>query len=140
MVDKGTASDMKAQGNTAFSAKNWSAALECYTKALEQNPFDHVFYSNRSACHAEQEDFDKALRDAEKCIALNPQFAKGFSRHAHALFHVGRFVEMEAAAKKGLEIDAASVPLQDLLKQAQTETCETQRSRKKCTNCAKRRS
>merc|ERR1712194_379078 len=54
----------------------------------------------------------------------NPQFAKGYSRQAHALFNMGRYVEMEAAAKKGLEIDSASVALQDLLKQAEIETKE----------------
>lgn len=125
MRDAAAAAEMKALGNAAFSGKKWKDAAEHYTKALEQDPFDHVFYSNRSACYAESEEFEKALNDAAKCIALNPAFAKGYSRQAHALFHVGRYVEMEAAAKKGLELDSSSTALQDLLKQAQTETTET---------------
>lgn len=125
MCDKEAAAAMKALGNPAFSAKKWKEAAEFYTQAMEQDPFDHVFYSNRSACYAESEELDKAIRDAERCIALNPQFAKGYSRQAAALWHVGRYVEMEASAKKGLEIDASSTALQDLLKQAQAETCET---------------
>merc|ERR1719499_120765 len=125
MRDQKSAAEFKAQGNTFFSTKKWKEAIEFYTKALEQDPFDHVFYSNRSACYAESEEFDKALRDAERCIALSPQFAKGYSRQALALFHVGRYMEMEAAAKKGLELDPSSAALQDLLKQAQVETAET---------------
>jgi tetratricopeptide (TPR) repeat protein len=125
MRDQTAAGECKAQGNAAFSAKRWKEAIDHYTKAMEQDPFDHVFCSNRSACYAESEEFEKALRDAERCIALNPQFAKGYSRQALALFHVGRYVEMEAAARKGLELDSSSVALQDLLKQAETETRET---------------
>eukprot|EP00928_Gymnodinium_smaydae_P024349 TRINITY_DN19722_c0_g1_i1.p1 TRINITY_DN19722_c0_g1~~TRINITY_DN19722_c0_g1_i1.p1 ORF type:complete len:418 (+),score=109.73 TRINITY_DN19722_c0_g1_i1:52-1305(+) len=118
------AAEIKAKGNAAFSSKKWKEACEFYTKALEQDPFDHVFYSNRSACYAESEEFEKALKDANRCVALNPQFAKGYSRQAHALFHVGKYVEMEAAAKAGLAIDASNVALQESLKQAQIETAE----------------
>jgi len=118
------AAPLKAEGNKAFAAKKWKDAADQYTKALEQDPFDHVFYSNRSACYAEDDEYEKALADAERCIAINPQFAKGYSRLALALFHVGRYPEMESAALKGLDIDASSVALQDLLKQAQTETKE----------------
>jgi len=122
--DQKAAADFKAQGNAAFGTKKWKEAAEHYTKALAQDPFDHVFYSNRSACYAESEEFEKALNDAERCIALNPQFAKGYSRQAHALFHVGRYIDMEEAAKRGLDVDPSSLALQDLLKQAQVETRE----------------
>jgi len=131
MRDQKSAAEFKAQGNTAFSGKKWKEAIESYTKALEQDPFDHVFYSNRSACYAESEEFDKALRDAERCIALNPQFAKGYSRKGHALYHLGRYTEMEAAAKAGTSIDQSSSALQDLLKQAQVETREPPEVQKK---------
>lgn len=105
--------------------KKWKEAAECYTKALAQDPFDHVFYSNRSAAYAEAEEYEKALRDADRCVELKPEFAKGFSRRALALFHLGHYVEMESAAKAGLALDPESNVLQDLLKQAQLETKET---------------
>lgn len=123
--DQAKAGEFKALGNAAFSGKNWRDAAAEYTKALAQDPFDHVFYSNRSACYAEQEEYDKALRDAEKCISLNPQFAKGYSRKALALYHLGQYSDMEDTAKAGLAVDSNSAVLQDLLKQAQVETAET---------------
>lgn len=125
MRNPGAAASLKAEGNAAISAKNWKLAAEQYTKALAQDPFDHVFYSNRSAAYAESEEYEKALQDADRCIELNPQFAKGYSRRALALFHVGRYVDMESAAKAGLAADPESTVLQDLLKQAQVETKET---------------
>eukprot|EP00747_Dinoflagellata_sp_TGD_P054365 gnl/TRDRNA2_/TRDRNA2_148969_c0_seq2.p1 gnl/TRDRNA2_/TRDRNA2_148969_c0~~gnl/TRDRNA2_/TRDRNA2_148969_c0_seq2.p1 ORF type:complete len:489 (+),score=127.02 gnl/TRDRNA2_/TRDRNA2_148969_c0_seq2:57-1523(+) len=122
MRNQQAAAEQKAQGNAAVSSKRWKDAVGFYTKALEQDPLDHVFYSNRAACHAELEEFDKSLRDAERCIGLNSQFAKGHSRKAAALFYLGKYVEMEAAAKAGLAADPNSQALKDLLKQAQDET------------------
>lgn len=124
MRNVAAAAEAKAKGNTAFAAKRWKEAVDHYTAAMEQDPFDHVFFSNRSACYAEDDQFDKAIQDAERCINLNPQFAKGYSRHAHALFHLGRYVDMEAAAKAGLALDQSSTALQELLKTAQAETAE----------------
>jgi len=123
--DQEAAAPFKADGNAAFAKKNFKEAAEHYTKALTEDPFDHVFYSNRSACYAEEQDFEKALRDADKCIKLNPQFAKGFSRQALALYNLGRYPDAETAAQTGLDLDPASAPLQNLLKQAQVETKET---------------
>lgn len=125
MRDQPAAAPFKADGNAAFSKKDFRGAIEHYTKALAEDPFDHVFYSNRSACHAELQDFEKALADADKCIKCNPQFAKGYSRQALALYNLGRYAEAEASAQAGLKIEPTSVPLQDLLKQAQVETKET---------------
>lgn len=125
MRNPSAAAPLKAKGNAAIAEKKWTEAAEHYTNALAQDPFDHVFYSNRSAAYAEQEEYEKALSDATRCVELNPQFAKGYSRQGLALFHVGRYPEMEAAAKAGLAIDPSSTVLQDLLKQAEVETKET---------------
>ena len=45
------ASDYKAQGNKHLQAKEFDQAIESYSKAIELNPNDHVFYSNRSAAY-----------------------------------------------------------------------------------------
>ena len=77
MRDSVAAAASKAEGNAKFKAKDFGAAIEQYTIALAHDPLDHIFYSNRSACYAEQYEGEKALRDAERCIALKPDFAKG---------------------------------------------------------------
>ena len=86
------AQSRKAEGNAAYAAKKWQEGVDAYTKALEWDPLDHVFYSNRAACYAELDEFEKALKDAERCIKLNPQFAKGYYRQARALFNMGRYL------------------------------------------------
>jgi tetratricopeptide (TPR) repeat protein len=125
MADVSAAMPLKAEGNAAFSAKRFEEAATKYTEALAHNPFDHVFYSNRSACYAELDEGAKALRDADLCIKLNKEFAKGYSRRSAALYQLGRYVEAEAAAKAGLLVDPSSSALQSLLETAQVETKET---------------
>jgi len=129
LVDVDAAAPLKAEGNTAFAAKNYADAAEKYTAALSFNPFDHIFYSNRSACYAgleEETQSASALRDADRCIALMPSFAKGHSRRSVALFGLGRYKEAEEAAQAGLALDPASAPLKELLAAAQLETAESE--------------
>ena len=45
------AQSFKAQGNAAFKKGDNSAAVSFYTQAIELDPDDHVFFSNRSAAY-----------------------------------------------------------------------------------------
>ena len=136
MSDVALAAPLKAEGNAFFSSKQFEKAAESYTAALATNPVGegaHIFYSNRSACHAELDaggewvgnQGSKALHDAEMCLTLAPSFAKGYSRKSAALYQLGKYGEAEAAAEAGLRIDSASGALQSLLATAKVETAET---------------
>jgi Flp pilus assembly protein TadD len=52
----------------------------CLHAATTQNPSNHVYYSNRSACYASLGKQQEAADDASKCIELNPNFIKGYYR------------------------------------------------------------
>ena len=65
------------------------------------------------------------MRDAERCVALNPQFAKGYNRKALALYQLGRYVESEQAALAGLKVDPENAALKSTLKTAQIETADS---------------
>jgi len=123
--DSESAQIVKAEGNKHFTAKQYAPAVEKYTMCLSLDPFDHVFYSNRSACHAALQDFEQALRDSKRCVELAPAFVKGYSRLSVALYHLGQYGEAEAAAAEGLALDADNAPLQECLRQAQVETSES---------------
>ena len=66
MEDKAT--EYKNLGNQAFKENKFQEAADYFTKAIEINPNDHVFYSNRSGAYASLENYEKALEDAEKCV------------------------------------------------------------------------
>ena len=46
------ATEYKNLGNEAFKNKEYEKSIEYFTKAIEINPNDHIYYSNRSGSHA----------------------------------------------------------------------------------------
>ncbi len=70
------AEDLKNKGNAALKAGNIDEALSLYTDAIELDPDNHVFYSNRSAAYASCKKYKEALSDAEQAIKLKPDFIK----------------------------------------------------------------
>lgn len=49
--------------------------------------------SNRSVAYAKTNAFDEALKDAQKCIELQPEWSKGFARKGAALQGKNRIEE-----------------------------------------------
>lgn len=63
---------LKAEGNKAFSAKDYDRAIDLFSKAIDldkNNSNNFVLYSNRSAAKAGKRDWDGALADAEQVCA-----------------------------------------------------------------------
>lgn len=59
--------------------------MKHYTEALARgppkvNPDAHKLYSNRAACYTKLGAWDAGLKDADECITLKPDFAKGYVR------------------------------------------------------------
>ena len=92
----------KAKGNAALQSKNPSLAIEHYTSAINLDGTNHVYYSNRSAAYLSKGDGTNALNDANSCLGLNPNFAKGFSRKGAALHSLKRYNDSIQAYEEGL--------------------------------------
>eukprot|EP00658_Telonema_sp_P-2_P011834 TRINITY_DN14532_c0_g1_i1.p1 TRINITY_DN14532_c0_g1~~TRINITY_DN14532_c0_g1_i1.p1 ORF type:complete len:596 (-),score=219.51 TRINITY_DN14532_c0_g1_i1:314-2062(-) len=105
------AQEAKAKGNAAFSAGNFEEAVKHYSDAIGHDASDHVFYSNRSACLSSLNRYDEALADANKCIELKPDFAKGYSRKGAALHGQNKLQEAHGAYEEGLKIDPENAAL-----------------------------
>jgi stress-induced-phosphoprotein 1 len=103
MTDMSAAS-FKEQGNKFLQAGAYDEAIEAYTKAIEMDSTDHIFYSNRSAAYLSKGDAELALSDGEKCIELNESFAKGYSRKGAALHALKRYDDAIECYNKGLEV------------------------------------
>jgi Flp pilus assembly protein TadD len=64
---KAHANLLKDQGNEAFQAGDIQGAIILFTQAIDLDPDNHVFYSNRAAAYMKGDSKSKALHDAEKC-------------------------------------------------------------------------
>lgn len=94
---------MKEKGNAALSSENFEEAIKYYTEAIALDSKNHVLFSNRSAAHAKAGNYAAALEDAEKTVAINPGWAKGYSRKGSALAYLGRYQDAASAYEEGLE-------------------------------------
>jgi stress-induced-phosphoprotein 1 len=113
------AAQFKDQGNKYLQAKQYDEAVRAYTEAINLNPFDHVYFSNRSAAYLSKGDNDHALIDAERCIKLNASWPKGYSRRGAALHAMRKYNDAIAAYEEGLKIAPTDQGLKDGLAEVQ---------------------
>jgi len=105
------AAAFKAEGNAFFKAKDYKSAIEKYTLAIEKYDKDVTFFSNRSACYAALEMWDKAADDGRSCIMVDKNFVKGYFRQATGLKNGGNIAGALEACKRGLGIDSTNKDL-----------------------------
>lgn len=78
--DKAKAEKLKQTGNTHMTAKKHDQAIDAYTKAINLDATNPVYYSNRAAAYASKGDHASAILDAEKAIEVDATFVKAYSR------------------------------------------------------------
>lgn len=115
------ADQAKDRGNRAFAAGSYANAVSEFSEAIALHARSgegqaHVYFSNRSAAHLKLGDGAAALADAEQCVALRRDWAKGYSRKGAALYHLGRFADASRAYKDGLALEASNAALLDGLR------------------------
>ena len=92
---------LKDEGNVEFQAGNIELAIKLFTNAINIDPDNAVFYSNRSAAYMKVDSISKALHDAEKCVELDPKWSKAYNRLGVAQQGLKRFDAAIDTFKKG---------------------------------------
>lgn len=114
-ADVQKAVDFKAQGNAHFVKKEWKLAHVFYSQAIEANPKEAAFYSNRSACNMAMQQPKAALQDAVMARTLKPNWSKACYRMAVARLELERYEDAALAAWEGLQQDQENEELKSLL-------------------------
>lgn len=112
------AEELKNVANTLYQSKQFQAALAKYSEAILLQGDNHVLWSNRSACFLTAGDAARALRDAEVCRRLKPDWPKGCYRLAAARLALGCFEDAAVAAFEGCKLDDSNADLKSILKKA----------------------
>ena len=111
------AAEEKAKGNECFKGDDYPTAVKHYTEALKRLGPDgegrHLIYSNRAACYTKLFGLNEALKDAELCIEIAPDFVKGYTRKAAAQFFMKDYDKALASYHKGLDVDATNDECKD---------------------------
>lgn len=100
-ISHAKAAKLKADANDAFRNHEYEEAVRLYTLAISvRQGGDKSLYQNRSIAYMRLGDAESALRDATKCVQLNPNDPKSHYRKARALAQLGR----NKAAVRSLEV------------------------------------
>ncbi|OWM82963.1 hypothetical protein CDL15_Pgr005363 [Punica granatum] len=72
-------------------------------------------YSSRAACYMKLGEFSEAMKDAEKCIELEPKSSMGYRRKGDLLFHMEEYNLATETYLQGLHYDPSDLQLSDSL-------------------------
>ncbi|KAJ1850418.1 Small glutamine-rich tetratricopeptide repeat-containing protein 2 [Coemansia sp. RSA 486] len=103
--DRKRAEELKAEGNALVAKKEYTAAINAYTNAIELVNDNAVYYGNRAAAYSQNGDHAEAVDDAKKALEVDPNYVRGYSRLGRAYFGLGEFELAAEAYEKGLEMD-----------------------------------
>lgn len=88
---KKEAADAKLKGNDAYKKRDFPKALEFYNQAIELDPEELTYYTNKAAVYFEQKNYDGCIEVCDEAIALTKgkpydyvKLSKAMARKANA--------------------------------------------------------
>ncbi|CAM0948128.1 unnamed protein product [Alopecurus aequalis] len=106
------------QGYSAFSRKDYSAAILLYGMALKFDSTDATLHSDMSICWLHLGVGEEALSDAEACIRMRPNWAKGYYRQGMAFLMLEDHAGAAKALLKALKLDPENTDIKKALQEA----------------------
>ena len=79
-ADKEEAERLKTEGNNLMRTEKFVDALEMYSKAIELDGGNPVFYCNRAAAHSKMNNHHLAIEDCQRAIDMDPSYSKAYGR------------------------------------------------------------
>jgi len=101
----------KTAGNDFFKNKQYKQAIDKYTEAINHDNSDVTFFSNRSACYAALNEWEKAAEDGKSCIITDRSFVKGYFRAGLAFQKLENYEAAVDVVKRGLGIESSNADL-----------------------------
>ncbi len=74
------AEEHRKKGNELFDRGDFPGAVKEYTEGLKRDPKNKSIFSNRCLAYIKLMEFEYALKDAEKCLEIDPNFVKAYVR------------------------------------------------------------
>lgn len=101
--------DEKEAGNAAYKQKDFAAALQHYEKAIELDPLDMTFITNKAAVYFEQKEYEECIKACEKAVEVGREnradfkiIAKAYARMASAYLKLKDLKKAQTYYQKSL--------------------------------------
>uniref|UniRef100_A0A0C9RGH3 TSA: Wollemia nobilis Ref_Wollemi_Transcript_28244_2339 transcribed RNA sequence n=1 Tax=Wollemia nobilis TaxID=56998 RepID=A0A0C9RGH3_9CONI len=125
--DPKLADEEREKGNEYFKQQQYPEAIKQYTEALRRNPNDPRVYSNRAACYTKLGALPEGLKDANKCIELDPAFTKGYTRKGAVQEFMKEYDKALETYQEGLKHDESNQELLDGVRRCVQQINKTNR-------------
>lgn len=89
-ASKERAEAAKAEGNAHFKAHRYEEAIACYSRAVDADPTNPVYFNNRAFAALRLAEFGATITDATTAIELDPRLVKAYYRRASAFLALGK--------------------------------------------------
>ncbi|XP_058746431.1 uncharacterized protein LOC131619334 isoform X2 [Vicia villosa] len=119
-IKESSAFELKEKGNqyVKMGKKHYSDAVDCYTRAINQNALTDsdtsILFSNRALVNLLLGNFRRALNDANDALKLQPSNIKAIYRAAKASFSLNLLDEAQDYCQMGLDLDPNNDELKKL--------------------------
>ncbi|XP_073959341.1 small glutamine-rich tetratricopeptide repeat-containing protein alpha-like [Choristoneura fumiferana] len=101
----GEAERLKNEGNDLMKAERHREALERYSRAVELDPRNAVYFCNRAAAHFKLGEHEAAVADCAAALALQPDYGKAHGRLGLALTALERHREARQAYARAAQLE-----------------------------------
>lgn len=95
----------KEKGNEEYKKKNYNAAINLYTQAIEANSNEETLYGNRALCLKALNKVRQAMYDLNNALKINPKNTKYLKRLAQLHVLYGNFGEAEILLQKCVNLE-----------------------------------
>lgn len=76
MSSNNSPDEWKERGNNYFKKGNFKQSIDCYTKAIQLDPSNPFYFTNRSAAYFNIKQYQKSIEDAKSAINIDSSFDK----------------------------------------------------------------
>lgn len=94
------ANEFYVAGNDAFIEEDFDKAKELYTKAIQSNPSNALYFDRRAAVYIKCKQYSEAVKDANSALALDASLHSALLNKGTALFYKDEFAEAKEALAK----------------------------------------
>ena len=108
-VQTESAEDYNVLGNRCYNNEDYSEAIENYSKAIELDTNEPLYYNNRADAYYKCEKYQEAVNDWNKVLELNPEYEIDYSNFNFAKNEISNCneedsdVTIESQARKIVE-------------------------------------
>lgn len=118
------AESFKNQGNDFMKLDKYKEAHDCYTKAIEIDDNNAIYYSNRAAASSKLGDHQAALNDCQEAVEIDPNYSKAYGRMGLAYASMEDHQRAKEAYVKAVELDPNNESYRNNLKIAEEKLAD----------------